>query len=493
MRAASVPLRLPTGLPLRSKRLLALADDERLVEQIRRGNELAFEVAFERYGASILGFCRHMLGTTEEAEDAVQHTFAAAYRDLTRADGRSIALKPWLYTIARNRSLSMLRARREQPVEAPELPTAGLADEVQQRVELRELLEDLRGLPEDQRAALLLAELGDLSHPEVAGVLGCEVPRVKALVFRARSGLIARRDARDTPCDEIRAQLANLSGGSLRRSGLRHHLSACPGCREYREEVKRQRQLLALALPMVPGLALKKSVLAAVGFGGGAAGGGGAAVGVGGLGAAFGSLGSATAAKVAVVGALAAGGAVTGAAVVDDVGGGGERGPAERVQEPARDPAQGGVAGVAASSSSNSPARERAQAGVVSERTATPGEERGAGARGTERREIRPGESRSAAGQEVTPGEQVGGTLGRGQLDEQKLVDPAPQGNARGPVEPQPGAPVRRGALKPQAPVQKVEKVAPVKTAPAPVVEPIEEEPEVLPEVPAEQVVAPKK
>ena len=48
----------------------ATAGDEKLVEQIRRGNEAAFEVAFERHGARILGFCRHMLGSREEAEDA---------------------------------------------------------------------------------------------------------------------------------------------------------------------------------------------------------------------------------------------------------------------------------------------------------------------------------------------------------------------------------------------------------------------------------------
>ena len=73
---------------LRSKRLLALASDERLVQQIRRGNELAFEVAFERHGSGILGFCRHMLGSPEEAEDAVQHTFAAAFGDLHRGGER---------------------------------------------------------------------------------------------------------------------------------------------------------------------------------------------------------------------------------------------------------------------------------------------------------------------------------------------------------------------------------------------------------------------
>src|ERR671918_1387713 len=105
MRAAAVPARLPAA-PFRTKRLLSLAGDDRLVEQIRLGNEAAFEVAFERHGTGILAFCRHMLGTREEAEDVVQHTFAAAHRSLL-GDHRPIALKPWLYAIARNRCLSV--------------------------------------------------------------------------------------------------------------------------------------------------------------------------------------------------------------------------------------------------------------------------------------------------------------------------------------------------------------------------------------------------
>ena len=80
-------------------------------------------------------------------------------------------------------------------------PRTGLAEQVEQRAELRQLLADSASCHDEQRAALLLAELGDLSHAEIAGVLGCEVPRVKALVFRARIGLIARREARDVACD----------------------------------------------------------------------------------------------------------------------------------------------------------------------------------------------------------------------------------------------------------------------------------------------------
>src|SRR5215208_2378234 len=301
---------LTTRMPRRSfgsKRLLTLAGDERLVQQIRRGNELAFEVAFERHGGGILAFCRHMLGSREEAEDAVQHTFAAAFNDLQRSEERKITLKPWLYTIARNRCLSVLRSRREQTSELTEPPPEGLHEQVVRRTELRELLADLHDLPEDQRAALLLAESADLSHAEVAGVLGCEVARVKALVFRARSGLIERRNAREAPCAEIREQLANLRGGSLRRSELRHHLRHCPGCSEYREQVRRQRQMFAAALPVVPSMGLKSSVLSAAGIGGGAAGGGvaaaagggaaGAASAGGGAMAVGGTLGSAAVAK----------------------------------------------------------------------------------------------------------------------------------------------------------------------------------------------------
>lgn len=312
MRTVSVPAGARLG-PLQSKRLLALASDDRLVEQIRRGNDAAFEVAFERHGPGILSFSRHMLRSHEEAEDAVQHVFASAHRDLLR-DERDIRLKPWLYTIARNRCLSILRSRRETASDDHDIAVAGLDEQVQQRADLQDLLRDLRDLPEEQRAALLLAEVGDLSHAEVADILGCEVSRVKALVFRARSGLMERRRGREMPCGDIREQLANLRGGSLRRSALRHHLKECAGCRAFREDLRAQRRMLAIALPVIPSLGLKRSVLAAAGIGGGSAGGGAA---LGGLSALSGSFGTAGVAKLAVVGVIAGGGIVAGEKALD--------------------------------------------------------------------------------------------------------------------------------------------------------------------------------
>lgn len=260
----------------RSANVLRTFGDERLVEQVRRGNEEAFEAVYDRHHRGILSFCRHMLGSADEAEDAVQQTFISAYEAI-RADKRDIRLKPWLYAIARNRCLSTLRARREQPAELDDVPTVGLSDEVQGRADLRELLHDLHELPVEQRAALVLSELGDLSHSEVGEIVGCEVAKVKSLVFQARSSLIETRRARDIPCMEIRQQLATATGGVLRRGPLRRHLRECEGCAEFRTAVMRQRKALAALLPVIPSLGLKKSALAALGFGGGSGTGGGLA------------------------------------------------------------------------------------------------------------------------------------------------------------------------------------------------------------------------
>ena len=81
--------------------------DERLVASVRDGSEAAFEALYDRHVRGILGLCRHVLGSADEAEDAVQHTFLAAYRDLV-ASTKPVQLRPWLYTIARNRCYTCL-------------------------------------------------------------------------------------------------------------------------------------------------------------------------------------------------------------------------------------------------------------------------------------------------------------------------------------------------------------------------------------------------
>jgi RNA polymerase sigma factor (sigma-70 family) len=298
MTSALVPA--PRRATLLPAPILRLVSDERLVEQIRAGSERAFEVLFDRHHGPLLAFCRQMLRSREDAEDAVQHTFLAAYRDFLRSQ-KPIAPRPWLFTIARNRCVSILRSQRARVVEEVPLVAEDIAAEVDRREDLRALVGDLARLPEVQRAALVLTELRGVPHDEIARILGCPQERVKALVFQARSSLAADRSAREMPCHEIRAQLATLRGSALRGGVLRRHLRACPGCREFREIVRLQRRQLGALLPVGPGVGLKLGVTGAL-FGSGGAGAGGATLHAG-------LLGGTAVARVLVGVAITGGGA----------------------------------------------------------------------------------------------------------------------------------------------------------------------------------------
>ena len=333
-----------TAVPLRSRRRprgrsLRHVGDERLVARVRAGDHEAFEAIYDRYNRGLLAFCRHMLGSRQEAEDALQHSFASAYRALRRDDS-AVELRPWLYTIARNRCLSALRARRDEVdldgLEPERGALDGLPAQIQLRADLRDLVEDLHRLPDDQRAALVLFELGDHSHDEIGTVLGVRREKVKALVFQARSGLLRARTARDASCEEVREQIASMLGGLPKRGLVRAHVERCEACAAFEREVRRQRSALAAILPVVPSAGLKATVLGfAAGGGGGAAAitsatvGGSAAAGGGAMTGALSTAGVATVvggtAKVTGLGVLGAKGLVTKVlAVVAVAGGGGE-------------------------------------------------------------------------------------------------------------------------------------------------------------------------
>jgi len=314
MEASAVPRVAPAGVAaLASPGLLRLLSDDRLVALIRDGNANAFEAVYDRHYRAILSFCRHMLGCTDEAEDAVQHTFFAAYNDLI-SSRKPIRLRAWLFTIARNRCLTILRTRRERTaLELEDQATDGLAVQVQRRQDLRDLVIDINRLPEDQRAALVLAEMGALSHDEICTVIGVPKDKVKALIFQARESLLADRTARETDCQEIREQISTMRGAALRRTTIRRHLRSCQACRDYRHDLDRQRRRLALILPVAPTIALRNAVMGVT------AGGVTASAGVAGGGLLGASSLLKGAAGKAVIAALIAALGTTGILVVHDI------------------------------------------------------------------------------------------------------------------------------------------------------------------------------
>ena len=298
--------------------LLRLRSDQQLVGLFRDGNEDAFRVIHDRYRARLLAYVRQMLaGLHHDAEDVLQEVFVRAYAGL-RADGRELSLRAWLYRIAHNRCIDELRRPLPPVLDTLELAPSPAGDPVaesEQRESLRRLIVDIGRLPHQQRSALLMRELSGMAYGEIAGVLGVSVPAVKSLLVRARVGLAAALEARDTACQEIRTELAVAHDRGVRPSGLaRRHLHDCSGCRDYRSELRTvSRQLAALTPAIGPIGALVR--LLGVGSGGGAAAGGtGSSVSAfGGTATAGGTfLGAATSHVAAVVAAavVTAGGAV---------------------------------------------------------------------------------------------------------------------------------------------------------------------------------------
>ncbi len=308
-----------TGLMEKGSRVRArLATDDRLIALVRRGDAAAFEALYERHSGPLLSFCIYMLGSRHDAEDATQASFASAYRAL-RADDRPVNLRPWLFTIARNECLTILR-RRRPTVELNGEPALGGDPfrELEVREELRHMLSGLRELPERQRAALVLTEVHGLSQLEIGGVLGVRSDQVKAYVYQARSNLIAERSAREDDCREIREELASARGAALLRGRLRRHVRSCSDCRVYADGVARQRRQLGALVPVAPSLMLKYRTLEdALNLGGGdpATYAGGAAVGGSVAGLAGGGV-KALAVKMAAGMAVLGAGAGVGAAVI---------------------------------------------------------------------------------------------------------------------------------------------------------------------------------
>ena len=188
-----------SGLAARRRPVRRFQQDERLIRLIRQGHDGAFEVLFNRYQPRLLAYCRKMVGSTQDAEDVLQDVFVAAHAAML-ADNRPIHARPWLYRIARNRCINHLRKPTAQGVDSmdvhPHEHGTSTLEHVEQREELRAMVADVRELPETQRTALVLREMGDLSYPDIARTMGKSLPSVKSLLVRARTSLAESSDAR---------------------------------------------------------------------------------------------------------------------------------------------------------------------------------------------------------------------------------------------------------------------------------------------------------
>ena len=216
----------------------------------------------------------------------LQEVFAAAFNAIL-ADEREINVRPWLYRIARNRSLNHLRRATAVGVDSMDvhLSEGGLttADKVHKREEFRLLIADVQDLPETQRTALLLREIDALSYEQIAEAMETTVPSVKSLLVRARVSLAEAAQARLLSCDEVRVELGAVAEGLARTTApVRRHLRTCDRCAHFRKQLRANNRAMAALYPVGPLFLLKKTILAQLGTTASAASGGTAAAGAGG-------------------------------------------------------------------------------------------------------------------------------------------------------------------------------------------------------------------
>jgi RNA polymerase sigma-70 factor (ECF subfamily) len=215
---------------------------EQLLSRAVEGDEDAFRELTDRYRRELQFHCYRILGSMQDAEDALQETMVSAWRGLARFERRS-QLRAWLYRIATNRCLDALREAGRRPTPVPEPPFSppaptrmaeatwlepypdalleGIIDQSpgpEARFETREAIElafiaALQALPPRQRAALLLRDVLGFHAAEVADMLGGTEDSVKSALKRARSTIeqlhgAPRRQPAPPPDSDVERELS---------------------------------------------------------------------------------------------------------------------------------------------------------------------------------------------------------------------------------------------------------------------------------------------
>jgi RNA polymerase sigma factor (sigma-70 family) len=170
--------------------------DEQIVDALRAGDDEAMAIIAERYRDRLVAYVRRM-SAGADAEDVVQDVLTRAFLAL-RADDRPMALRPWLYRVAHNRCLDVLRKPVPMPTDEVDLGATAttLGEQVAGRERLRQVVADIQDLPDQQRSALIIRELEGLSYDELAEALDTTVPAIKSLLVRARMNLAKAAEAR---------------------------------------------------------------------------------------------------------------------------------------------------------------------------------------------------------------------------------------------------------------------------------------------------------
>jgi RNA polymerase sigma-70 factor, ECF subfamily len=174
-----------------------LADKQRL--------DRDFTELYEAHLRDVYSYAYYRIGNHHDAEDITEQTFLQAYRHFERAQRESNGrpLRPWLIRIAHNLAANYYRDRSRRPqtnLEDAGILSAPLDTErvVEEREEVKEVLEGVQKLPEDRREALIMRFALDMDNREIARALGRSEGATKVLIHRAIKQLEQRLNQEDS-------------------------------------------------------------------------------------------------------------------------------------------------------------------------------------------------------------------------------------------------------------------------------------------------------
>jgi RNA polymerase sigma-70 factor (ECF subfamily) len=169
-------------------------DDAALVARSAAGERDAFDVIVERHRRNVYQVCFRFVNNHEDASDLAQDAFVRAWRGMKNFKGQS-ALSTWLYRIAVNVCLNRAALKKpateaiESAEQFPDLRIEGAQHAMIREERATMVRKAIAGLPNKQRATLILRTYHDMSHQQIADVLGSSVGAVKANFFHALANL----------------------------------------------------------------------------------------------------------------------------------------------------------------------------------------------------------------------------------------------------------------------------------------------------------------
>jgi RNA polymerase sigma-70 factor (ECF subfamily) len=176
-----------------------MIEESDIIQRVLEGDTESFRLLVERYEKLVVRMICNTTGDVRHGEDLAQDVFLAAFANLKRFDPARSRFSTWLLTIARNKSINVLKKKRPDVVAEPAQPTTTNEplEDVTRREAFARLDRALQSLPDRQRRALTLVEFEGLSYDEAAQIEGTRTGTIKSRVNRARARLAEVLRARE--------------------------------------------------------------------------------------------------------------------------------------------------------------------------------------------------------------------------------------------------------------------------------------------------------